>query len=252
MAKHALCAEHGTSKVAGVSKIMCKHLTSSMYMDMFQKSDTNPIQIHQIHGPLPQAFPKSWELIFLEKETQTRKISGFTNPHQKRTSLESPKSDWFVFLRALKQRTYFHSGNTSQQAMHGRYKCWSAPNVSPKYVFIKPQTRWSPALRSSNMMIASVNIYIIYGGPPTFLLPETAIFSRKELLYRNFPSAHIFFAAPYLGLCMGKYICGKGPPGVSSHHTSFCGSSTSTFTFCLRCWSLLTFISQFWHFHPQL
>ena len=70
----------------------------------------------------------------------------------------------------------------------------------------------------------------------------------------KFPKSTKTFAARDLGLCVGIYVAkkqglDKGPPGVCSpvilHSLAlkiFC------FAVC-RCWSLLTFIGQFWHFH---
>ena len=110
-----------------------------------------------------------------------------------------------MFLRALKQRTIF-----------SQWKYLSTKSASDAWkVQVLECSQRVPKIciyQAANKMITCSEIIKhddckckhIYGGPPTFLLPETAIFSRKELLYRNFPSAHIFFAAPYLGLCMGK------------------------------------------------
>ncbi len=47
MARHAFCAEHPASRVSGVSKIMCKHVTSSMYIDTCSRNLT-PISFKSI------------------------------------------------------------------------------------------------------------------------------------------------------------------------------------------------------------
>ena len=94
-----------------------------------------------------------------------------------------------------------------------------------------------------------VHIYI-YEGCSKFFHLENAIFAKKNLLSPNFRELHVCLSRYMLAKILKKNVDVRYPqivPGVWSLVTLHSAAAAlKHLRSALRCWSLLTFIGQFW------
>ena len=98
----------------------------------------------------------------------------------------------------------------------------------------------------------SLHVYIyIYEGCSKFFHLENVIFAKKKFLSPNFRELYVFLSRYMLAKIFKKNVDVWYPqivPGVWSLVTLHSAAAAlKHLRSALRCWSLLTFIGQFWH-----
>ena len=90
-----------------------------------------------------------------------------------------------------------------------------------------------------------------YEGCSKFFHLENVIFAKKKFLSPNFRELHVFLSRYMLAKIFKKNVdvwCPQIVPGVWSLVTLHSAAAAlKHLRSALRCWSLLTFIGQFWH-----
>ena len=111
---------------------------------------------------------------------------------------------------------------------------------------------WSQQYPVFSLLHAALDIQI-YEGCSKFFHLENAIFAKKKLLSPNFRELHVFLSRYMLAKIFKKNMDVWYPPivpGVWSLVTLHSAAAAlKHLRSALRCWSLLTFIGQFWHNH---